>query len=45
MPSQFLPEQIAIPWFRICERLGILPTLTDYIAANCNWTLHDPDAG
>ena len=39
----FIPEQIAIPWWGVCEKLKIVPTLTDYIAANCNWTLHDPE--
>ena len=42
-PSNVLPEQIAIPWYAIAEKLKTVPTLTDYIAANCNWTLHDPN--
>ena len=40
-PAQVLPAQIAVPWFNICSRLKVHPTLTDYIAANCNWDLHD----
>jgi len=40
-PAQVLPAQIAVPWFNICSRLKIHPTLTNYIAANCNWDLHD----
>ena len=40
-PCPYIPEQIAIPWFGVCQKLKIVPTLTDYIAANCNWTLHD----
>ena len=42
-PSEFLPEQIAIPWHGIADKLKIVPTLTDYMAANCNWTLRDPN--
>lgn len=41
-PAQVLPAQVAVPWFNICARLKIHPTLTNYIAANCNWDLHDP---
>ena len=41
--NQFLPECLAVPWHGVCDRLGIYPSLTDYIAANCNWTRYDLD--
>ena len=42
MPSEIVPRQLAIPWYRVCEQLHILPTLTDFTSANINWTVHDP---
>ena len=45
VPAERIPPQLAVPWYRVCEELHILPTLTDFTAANCNWSLHDQSKG
>jgi len=41
-PITKLPEKLAVPWYKVAEKLGIVPVLTHAAIDLWNWKLKDP---